>query len=66
VSTSAQRVAQHRRRAREGSTVVQHLEVTVDNIESLVAAGVLQPWRTDDPAEIARAIARLLDHLARE
>jgi hypothetical protein len=64
--TSTHRVAAFRARQRNGSLSVPSIAVTADHVDALITAKVLAAWDSEDPAEVGKAIVRLLDHLARD
>jgi hypothetical protein len=63
-TSAAIRMRRSRQRRREGKQTVRW-DISTAQIETLAAAGFLDPATRDDAAEWARVFDRVLDHLAR-
>lgn len=59
-SAAAARKRRERERKRSGIILTRPIEVTPCAVETLIEAGFLPAWSSDDPAAVARAVETLL------
>ena len=65
MTTTAERVRQHRaRRASGGAVLLVVVADEIATIEMLAAAGVLDPSQADDAASVAAALGKMIDGYA--